>query len=79
MILDLFIVRAGTRVKHGSPYYETSEVIESIKEEPDYVKIQFESGKFTYIPTKDFSILKEYGEVGYMRARGFTAHESILL
>ena len=77
-MLDL-ILRAGTIVKHGSPYYENKEVVESITTESDCIKIQFESGKFTYITNKDFDTLKEEGEVRYSRAKGFTALESIIL
>lgn len=77
-MLDL-IIRTGTQVKHGSPNLENIEIIESINEELDYLKIQFESGCFTYINSDDFLKLKKDGEVIYNRARGFNAIESIIL
>ena len=81
MILNLFPHLKGLEVLHGSPGYENKEVIKSIRTDrikKSFITLEFESGFFTYISKEDFDKFLENGSVGFSRAAGFSAHESLI-
>lgn len=81
MILNLFPHLKGYKVLHGSPGYETPETIKSVRTDrikKSFLTLEFESGAFTYINREDFDRFLEEGSVGYERAAGFNAMESLV-
>ena len=81
MILNLFPHLKGLEVLHGSPGYENKEVIKSIRTDrikKSFITLEFESGAFTFISKEDFDQFLENGSVGFSRAAGFTAQESLI-
>ena len=81
MILNLFPHLKGYKVRHGSPGYENQEVIKSIRTDrikKTFITLEFESGAFTYISKEDFDKFLENGSVGFSKAAGFTALESLI-
>lgn len=81
MILNLFPHLKGHEVLHGSPGYETKEVIKSIRTDrikKSFITLEFLSGVFTYITKEDFDKFLENGDVQFKRAAGFTAYESLI-
>lgn len=57
----------GDEVYWGSPCYENFEVIESVQEEGNLVKVSFESEKFTRIPKEDLDLFLKNDEVQFVR------------
>lgn len=81
MILNLFPHLKGHKVLHGSPGYENEEVIKSIRTDrikKSFITLEFESGVFTFISKEDFDKFLENGSVGFSRAAGFSAQESLI-
>jgi hypothetical protein len=81
MILNLFPHLKGYKLLHGSPGYENEEVIKSIRTDrikKSFITLEFESGHFTFISKEDFDKFLEDGSVGFSRAAGFTALESLI-
>ena len=81
MILNLFPHLKGYKVLHGSPGYEIEEVIKSVRTDrikKAFITLEFDSGAFTFISKEDFDKFLENGSVGFSRAAGFCAHESLI-
>jgi len=72
----------GQAVFHGSPFYETPEVVESIDALDGFDRISFASGCFTDIHRADLLRLVRDGNSDYFREGGGSlrgAYESIIL
>ena len=62
------MIKNTTQVVHGSPGYETKEVITSIKAEGiNMITINFESGFFTKLSKEDFDTFIDSAKVTYYR------------
>lgn len=78
------MITQGTLVKHGSPGYETEEVVKKVVELFDgSYEIVFESGAFTRMDGDTFDDLVTGGKVQYLRQfedlPGQRAHESFFV
>ena len=60
----------GARVWHGSPSYETPEVISAIIEHRENIEIEFESGAFTHLGHSEIKKLARDGHVEFARLGG---------
>ena len=59
----------GDWVWHGSPSYESPEIISSVMDHGGFVEIIFESGAFTRIAHADLTTFIRSGRVNYRRAK----------
>lgn len=58
----------GLEVWHGSPSYESPEIISGVIDHGDFIEVEFESGVFTNIPVGDFIEFIRRGRASYRRA-----------
>ena len=72
----------GDWVWHGSPSYESPEIISGVEDRGDHVEITFESGPFTLIKHADLATFIRSGRASYRRAGSGSlagAHESLAI
>ena len=78
---DIMIIHdiVGMKVRHGSPGYETSEVISSVSMDAEsIVTLEFESDAFTSMTFDELKVFYAVGLVEYTRAQGFKAFECLI-
>lgn len=81
-IVDFVAYCEGKWVWHGSPSYESPEIISSVEDRGDHVEITFESGPFTRINHADLATFIRSGRASYRRAGSGSlagAHESLAI
>ena len=79
-IIDFVAYCEGKSVWHGSPSYESPEIISGVEDRGDHVEITFESGPFTLIKHADLTTFIRRGRAFYRRAGSGSlagAHESL--
>lgn len=74
-----YALLTGAAVLHGSPNYETTEVISRVIviKRGDYVEVEFLSGCFTLMKHKELASFIENGQVDFTR-HGSNALESMV-
>jgi hypothetical protein len=78
---DFNAAARGMKVEHGSPYYETPEIIFSAFDCGEHVEIVFESGCFTYIGHRELVAFLRTGRIDFARLGSGSlagAHESMI-
>ncbi len=81
-IVDFVAYCEGKSVWHGSPSYESPEIISGVEDRGDHVEITFESGPFTRIKHADLAAFIRSGRASYRRAGSGSlagAHESLAI
>jgi hypothetical protein len=81
-IIDFVAYCKGKLVWHGSPSYESPEIISGVEDHGDHVEIEFESGAFTNVRHADLATFIRSGRAAYRRAGSGSlagAHESLAI
>jgi hypothetical protein len=81
-IIDFVAYCKGKLVWHGSPSYESPEIVSGVEDRGDHVEIEFESGAFTNVRHADLATFIRSGRAAYRRAGSGSlagAHESLAL